>query len=220
MGLFREHVERCILLSFEKREKLFALSGEHFLHLDLDSGTTQFNENLALPFQVLGTESENTLTWLWAWADEQAEIPEQLTRSSREIRAWFEREGLAELVRPSVDLDLADGTMFSVVGVDVCRAGAFYRNPYEGGALFLLLFSIDIDRQPDLDRAAFVRILGELAAGYDLDLKHVIRSYFQAKGLPYAESKETVNAQLSTGERIILEFSGTSPARINGEPLV
>lgn len=220
MGSFREQVERCILLSYEKREKLRLLAGEHFLDLDLDAGTARFSEKLMIPFQVLGTESDNTLTWLWAWADEQTDIPEQLTRSSREMRSWLEQEGLSDLVRPSVDLDLADGAMFSVVAADVCKASAFYRDPYEGGTLFLLLFDSAIDRQPDLDRAAFVRVLGEIIAQFDLDLRTVVRSYFMTKGLPYAESGDTANAQLSTGERVLLEFGGrTSNVRINGEPL-
>lgn len=221
MVSFREHVERCILLSCEKQEKLRSLAGEHLLHMDLDAGTVRFSEALSVPFQVLGTESENTLTWLWAWADEQTDIPHQLIRSSLEMRAWLQQEGLNDVSRPSVDLDLADGTMLSAVATTFCKASAFYRDPYEGGALYLLLFSRDIDRQPDLNRTGLIRILGELVAMFDLDLKNVVRSYFLAKGLPCSESAETVNAQMATGERVILEFDdNASKVMINGEPLV
>ena len=219
MSTFRRQFERCALVSLEKREKLLSLVGEHFLQLDLDEGMARFNEHLSLPFQVLGTESDNTLTWLWAWAEEQTEIPEQLVEASHEVRAWLGRQGMSDLTRPSIDLDTADGTMFAAVATDVCRAGAFYRDHYEGGSLFILLFSSDIDRQPDLDRAALVRILNDLFAQYDLDHRIVLISYLRAKDLPYLETADSLSAQLANGERIIAEF-GTNGRleRINGEP--
>jgi hypothetical protein len=220
MTMFRRHFERCALRSFEKREKLLSLVGEHFLQLDLDEGIARFDDRIALPFQVLGTESENTLTWLWAWAEEQTEVPDRLLDASRDLRTWLEREGLNDLVRPSVDLDLADGAMFAAVAAEVCHAGAFYREHYEGGALFILLFSSEIDGQPDLDRSGLVRILGDLIAQYELDHRNLLLSYLRAKNLPFSESAETVNAQLASGERVIAEFlPGGAIARINGEPL-
>jgi hypothetical protein len=219
MNSFRRHFERCALTSLEKREKLLSLVGEHFLHLDLDEGLARFDDRVFFPFQVLGTESENTLTWLWAWSKEQTEVPEQLQRSSREMRSWLEEAGLTDLTRPFVDLDVADGTMFAAVAADVCRAGSFYRDPYEGGALLILLFSSEIDRQPDLDRIALVRLLNDLFAQYDLDQRNVLLSYFRAKNLPFLETAETVNAQLVNGERIIAEFGPHGLDHLNGEPL-
>jgi drug/metabolite transporter (DMT)-like permease len=57
------------------------------------------------------------------------------------LRAWGEKEGLQEFTLPSVDLDRADGTMLSLIASEVCKASGYYRDPYEGGALFLLLFA-------------------------------------------------------------------------------
>lgn len=219
MRPFQEHFERCALLSLEKREKLLHLAGEHFLELDPDTGIARFQERLSLPFQVLGTESDNTLTWLWAWADEQTEMPEPLTRSSRDLRTWFEAQGMHELIRPSVDLNLADGTQIAVIATEVSGAGAFYRDIYEGGSLFILLLGNEISLQPDLDRPALVRALGDLASRYEIDHRHVLTSYFRSKGLPLSEDAGTVNAQLANGERVIAEFGpGGRALLINGEP--
>lgn len=220
MNLFLSHFERCALASLEKREKLLALAGEHFLELDLDAGMARFSDRGPFPFQVLGTESENSLSWLWAWADEQTEMPDGLMRSSREMRAWLEANGMTELTTPSVDLDLADGIQLAVVASDVCKASAFYRDTYEGGSLLLLLFGSEIIAQPDLDRQAFIRLLADLASRYEFDQRNAVVSYFEGKGLPCAATDFSVNAQLSNGERILAEFGADRRLQLlNGEPL-
>jgi hypothetical protein len=216
---FRQQFERSALLSLEKREKLLHLVGEHFLQLDLDAGVARFSERFSFPFQVLGTESENTLTWLWAWAEEQTEMPDHLLRASRDLRAWLQGAGLNSLALPSVDLDVADGTMISIVAAEVSKAGAFYRDHYEGGALFILLYGSEIDAQPDLDRAGLLRAFTDLASRYGFNHRNAFCSYFLAKGLPLSESAGTVNAQTAAGERIVAEFGADGRLEtINGEP--
>ncbi len=219
MDLFQQEFERCALLSLEKREKLLGLAGDHFLELDLDAGAARFREGLSLEFQVLGTESENTLSWLWAWADEQTEMPDRLVRSARDLRQWFQDRGMQEIIRPSVDLDVADGNRIAMIGAEALGAGAYYRDRYEGGALFLLLFGGELHAQPDLDRGSLLRVFRDLTAQYPCDHRNVLASYARAKGLPAAGSDDMLNLQLAGGERILAEFSsGGSLLRINGEP--
>ena len=216
----RTHVERFALLSLEKRDRLASLAGEHFLELDVDAGIARFNDRLNVPFQVLGTESENTFTWLWAWADEQTEMPEQLQRSARELRSWLDANGMSGLTRPSLDLEEADGLLLSVVATEVCKASAFLAEHYEGGALYLLLFSPEIDRQPGFDRQTLVRSLRDLLERYDLSSRGLLLSYVEGRGLPHALTGNTLNAQLESGERLVAEFDAAGKIiTVNGEPL-
>ena len=60
--------------------------------LDPDAGKLRFN-GLEFPMQVLGTESDNTLIWLWAWADEHTEVPAGLLQSAIELRNWGAGDG-------------------------------------------------------------------------------------------------------------------------------
>jgi hypothetical protein len=78
MAKITEYLELYALISLEKQEKFDRLIGEHTMELDVDTGTIRFSNGLAVPFQVLGTESGNTLTWLWAWSDEQPDMPDHL----------------------------------------------------------------------------------------------------------------------------------------------
>src|SRR5512143_1441503 len=93
---FQAYLERYALLSLEKQDKLESLIGAHLHELDLDAGTIRFDA-LQFPVQVVGTESYNTLTWLWAWADEQAELPANLIQSAVQLRSWGTEADIPEL---------------------------------------------------------------------------------------------------------------------------
>lgn len=220
MTALKPYFERFALASLEKQARLYSFLGEHILDLDLDAGTARFSDSLAFPFQALGTESDNSLTWLWAWAEEQAEIPPNLLASARALRAWGEKEGLQEFILPAVDLDLADGTMLSLIASEICKASGYYRDPYEGGTLFLLLSGIALDDQLVFDRRGLVRQLADLASHYDFNHRNALLSYFRARAIPATDAGETVSAELANGERLVAVFDAAGQVRtINGEAL-
>ncbi len=206
MSSITEYLEKYALISLEKQEKFVKLVGEHTRELDLDSGMIRFNTELVFPFQVLGTESDNTLTWLWAWSEEQTEIQETLLKSSRALKTWGEREGVHEFVVPAVDLDKTDGRVVSLIAAEVCKASCYYRDPYEGGALYVLIFSRAIDDQQPFDFFGLSRRFSELLSLYDINHKNVLVSYFRMKGLPIAEKDRFVEAELANGETLKAEF--------------
>src|SRR5512143_3792050 len=111
---FQTYLERYALLSLEKQDKLESLIGEHLHELDLEAGTIRF-DTLQCPVQVIGTESDNTLTWLWAWADEDAEVAGVLLQSAIGLRMWGAEAGVVELTTPSVDLNRAEGHAIAMI---------------------------------------------------------------------------------------------------------
>jgi len=127
MNTHTHYLEQYALLSLEKQDKLAFLLGDHTYELDLEAGKIRFNDDREFSFQVLGTESDNTLTWLWAWADEQTEVvPEHLLQASRQLRDWGRHAGIREFISPAVDLDRADGRVLSMIAAELCRASCFY----------------------------------------------------------------------------------------------
>ncbi len=202
---FQTYLERYALLSLEKQDKLELMIGEHLHELDPDAGVVRF-DRYQFPMQVIGTESDNTLTWLWAWSDEQAELPANLMQSAIQLRAWGSTEGIPEFTMPSVDLNRADGNAISLIAAEVCRASCFYRDSYEGGAVYLLLFDATIDTGPSFDRQHLVRRLADLFSRYDLNHRNVILYYLAAKKLAPAATGTTVSCELESGERLVAEF--------------
>lgn len=219
MASLQTYFERFALVSLEKQELFFRLLGEHSLDLDLDAGIAGFSSGLKCRFQVLGTESDNTLNWLWGWADEQTEIPASLTGSCRELRSWAEKEQIPEFLSPSLDLDRADGNMMSLVACSLCNATAFYRDHYEGGTLFLLLFCEGMERVRGFDRSGLLKQLRELAQTYDMDIQNVLLSYFREKGLPVVDGPREISGELPSGERLVADLDDQGRiCSINGEP--
>jgi hypothetical protein len=201
-----EHIEKYALLSLEKQEKLSTLIGEHTWELSLDSGVIRFNGEVEFPFQALGTESDNTLTWLWAWADEQTEIPESLLTSCRQCRDWGIGEGVEEFTSPSVDLNRADGHLMAMIASEVCRASCYYRGPYEGGAVVILISGEAIDKQPAFDLKGLSRQFTNIISLYDFNHRNALLSYLRAKGLPFIEKGPLITAELAAGENLAAEF--------------
>ncbi len=206
MNDFISYFEQYALLSLEKQEKLVRLIGEHTAELDLDSGKIIFDNGLDLPFQALGTESDNTLTWLWAWAEEQTEIPENLLTSSLQLKEWGKREGIAEFVIPSVDLNRADGHVLSLIAAEINEASCYYRSSYEGGSVFVLIFSEAVDRQPPFALAGLSRQFTDLISRYELNHRNALVFYLCANNLSFNEKGPFVTAELATGERLTAEF--------------
>jgi hypothetical protein len=221
MNTLTHYLEQYALLSLEKQDKLAFLIGDHTYELDLEAGKIRFNDDREFSFQVLGTESDNTLTWLWAWADEQTEVvPGNLLQASLQLRDWGRHMGIKEFTSPAVDLDKADGRILSMIAVELCRASCFYQDIYEGGAAFLLLFDKRIDSQPSFDLLRLCRRFLELLNQYTLDHRITLLSYLRAKGLSPVETAGTISCDLESGESLNADFDDAGHLKqLNGEDI-
>ena len=188
--------------------------------VDFDAGRLRFSEGPEFRFQVLGTESDNTLNWLWAWAEEQEDLASGLLTSSLQMKEWGAKAGIPEFTVPSVDLEKADGRILSLIASEVCAASCYYPDSYDGGASFLLLFGGELERQPGFDVAGLSRQFSDLPALYELNHRNAFVSYLRAKGLPFTEQGTVMDLELESGEHVRLEFdSAGSLKTMNGRRL-
>ncbi|HYA87974.1 MAG TPA: hypothetical protein VEI57_13025 [Nitrospirota bacterium] len=213
MKNFTDYLEQYALFSIEKQFKLARIIGEQMHELDLDAGVIRFSRDLSLPFQVLGTESFNTLTWLWAWAEEQTEIPENLIQTSLQLRDWGVHEGIREFTMPSVDIDKADGKAIAIVSTQIASANSWFRDSYEGGAVYLLIFDKSIENEPSFDKASLFTSMTDILSRYELNQKNVLLSYLQMKILSPIERGTLISCELENGERLNAEFDDAGKLR-------
>jgi hypothetical protein len=221
MGKLTEYLEHFALYSLEKQDKLALLLGNFTHQIDIDARTIKFNESLDISFQVLGTESDNTLIWLWAWADEQPEdIPDELRKASRELRDWGLRKGVQEFTLPSLDLHKTEGHALSMIACELCNASCYFRDVYEGGSVFLLLFDKRIDMQPSFDLLRISHRFLELISRYELNHRKTLLAYFRLKSLPFTDTGHTVAGELDSREQLSAEFDDTGRlVHLNGAPI-
>ena len=199
------YLEQYALITLEKQDKLEALIADSLHELDLEAGKIRFDE-YEVPVQVIGTESDNTLTWLWAWADEQEELPADVMQSAIQLRTWGAGKGIPEFTTPSVDISTVDGQAIALIAADVCKANCYYADHYEGGAAYLLLFDRGIDQQPPFDRQRLLRRMTDLFSQYDLNHRNTLLSYLQKKELFPITERNIISCELESRERLNAEF--------------
>jgi hypothetical protein len=207
MSSLTEYLEKYALISLEKQEKLARLiDGQMVADLELVTGRIRFSDGPEFRLQVLGTESENTLNWLWAWAEEQDDLTSDLLTSSLQMKEWGAKAGIPEFTAPSVDLEKANGHILSLIASEVCAASCYYQDAYDGGASFLLLFGKELERQPSFDAAGLVRQFSDLIALNELNHRNALLSYLRLKGLPYTDQGSILKFELESAEQMSAEF--------------
>lgn len=70
----QELLERYGGIALEKQLAISDRIAELDWNVDMSAGTATFGNDLTLPIQMLGSVSHQSNTWLWAWANNQAQI--------------------------------------------------------------------------------------------------------------------------------------------------
>ncbi|MEO8606305.1 MAG: DUF6882 domain-containing protein [Chloroflexota bacterium] len=135
-ALFLQHVAA----SYDKQMALGDLIGGSDWQFDMGTQSLTFGTKIRFKIQVIGTESTHSRTWLWSWANEASGIPTPMLRASDSLRTYGQRSGIREFTQASFGLsDQANGHILSMIASGLCNGDAYYRGPYDGGALFMLI---------------------------------------------------------------------------------
>ena len=137
--LFLQHVAA----SFDKQIYLEAVLRQARWSFSLDEGVLALqlpHEVLQLTVQILGTESAEDCTWLWAWANAGSGVKPYLLKSAEQLRHLGHERGIVELHTPvlPVSAQVNAGTLTAIAS-GVCRAGCSFAVPYPGGVLCMLI---------------------------------------------------------------------------------
>ena len=149
--------EACAALH-ERQERLkkdFALGAHQRWDWDQRTGRIVFS-NDGIPavdarVRFIGTLSQSSGTWLWAWANFNLE--RKVRDASRRIRSFGEEHGFPMLTTAKWRADEVDGWEMAAIGAEVLRADGVYRTPGENGFTYMALAGVRAARA-EPDRAA------------------------------------------------------------------
>ncbi len=126
----------------ENLRSAFRLGEWQQYHYDQDAETLTFSSagraGLVARIQVVGSTSNRSRTWLWAWANPT--ILEPVRSRLSVVRQFGLRNDFRRLVEPSWPGDEIDGWEMTAAAAYLLEAAGAYRAPSEEGALFLLIF--------------------------------------------------------------------------------
>lgn len=163
---------------------------------DMASGTLAFGDQHAFKIQLLGTVSEETATWMWAWANDASQIPDGLLSAAQRLR---DHQAVADIsifqhAEPFALNDQTSGHRLTMIASGLLGANAYYRGPYEGGALYMLVIDPDFpadQRNPaQVVASSFPQFIQNVQV---FDHKLAFRHYAEAKGL----SVETTEGEMN-----------------------
>ncbi|MDZ4763170.1 MAG: hypothetical protein SGI73_01365 [Chloroflexota bacterium] len=137
---YAELLHRCAAPAWDKQMYLGDLiKDEPRWDSDLANGLLTFGK-YTFRVQVLGSESDLSTTWLWGWANTTSNLPPSSFMAAHQLRTYGEQHKVAELMTAYHERsNTVNGHMLSMIAVMICGGNAYYRAPYDGGAVFLLL---------------------------------------------------------------------------------
>ena len=143
MTTFQDLFTKHGAASYDKQIYLQAMLGKNGWGFDLNISVLAFRrpheEPLQLGVQVLGTESEDTHSWLWAWANDSG-MPLSQMESTLQLKQLGEADGIDELSSPELAITpLVNPARLALVACGILRGAATFRAPYPHGAAHLLI---------------------------------------------------------------------------------
>jgi len=199
--LFAEHVGTGVA----RQLALGDLIGKRGWELDLTSGTVMFGDDLRYQIQLLGTESHDDGSWLWAWANEASDFPPAVLQLCGWLREYGRGHGVAELTEPTFPLQRADGHRLALVASGL-TGRCYFRGPYSGGAVF---FHLD-DAPPQItapvrpERA--LTVLSEVIQSVPVDHRVVVESFLHQQSWRLDPTSTSVTAHHSDGSTLRVNF--------------
>jgi hypothetical protein len=195
--LFELHVASSV----DKQLQLSELIGDHDWQLDIDRGKINFGELGPWRIQVLGLASKRTGTWLWSWAIQTIEIPPGLLKVVTALQRLGELKDVPEFVNFELPKGEQIGTRLAMTATGMFKADAFYRAPYSGGALYLLLADPIYPRERVNPTVRIPTVLPQVFQRFrNLDHRQVLDGYLAYYGL----------TAVPEGPDVVIE-SGTEP---------
>ncbi|MEU8071636.1 MULTISPECIES: DUF6882 domain-containing protein [unclassified Micromonospora] len=199
--LFAEHVGTGLA----RQLALADLLGERDWQLDVPDGTVTFGNDLRYRVQLLGTESHDDGTWLWAWANEASNLPPALLHLAGWLREYGHRQQVAELTEPTFPLRRADGHRLALLASGL-TGRCYYRGPYDGGAVF---FHLD-DAPPQI--TAPVRpervptVLAQVLQSFPVEHRVTVEAFLHQQGWRLDRAPMSVTAQSQDGSVLRVDF--------------
>lgn len=131
--------ETCIKSMARQLVFLEFLSGRSWF-IDTTEMIVKFGDDLTYPIQLLGTASDISQTWLWAWANDASGFPPAILEKVNSIKNHGTQHDIEDFTEPQIPLqETNDAHRIAMVCSELVGGVPYYRGPYPNGAVFFLV---------------------------------------------------------------------------------
>lgn len=178
-------LERHVFRVLANQYRLMEMLGQHSWQFNMKSGNLTFTsqadgrELASCPFQVLGTTSDCSNTWLWSWANEESGIPEALLRGVNKIRRHAEKNNLP-LFLDSNEIPMRHerfGAELAIICTGSLELFTYYACGYEGGCLYTGIEHCAGAEERSLSAVATVNVITTAISALDFDHREALFAF-------------------------------------------
>ena len=163
-------------------------------NVDFDRGIISFGED-EYPLQFLGSESNSSNTWLWAWENING-FDENIISLAREIKAKGEKLNLEALTTAEIDIsDELNGHTLSIVACGLADKNyCYYYGPHSGEAILVAFDGVDEKVFTPVDAKDFADIVVRCIQQFPLNHKLFVESFLEWNKTKYEWKENTLIA--------------------------
>lgn len=192
---FQELFEKYAGISSEKQENILELIGDKAWNADMIEGTLTFDEDLTFPAQILGSVSHIDNTWLWIWANKNAEYNEKMIRQANDLRKYGELHSIYELSAPSFEVYENDWHKIGMIASGLYDYSFYYSGNYgEGSALFTVKSS-KINKNMKNNPENILKVFPKLISIFEMNHRNAFRHYLLAKDFSISEEDKNISGK-------------------------
>lgn len=172
-----------VIGSFDKQLRLAVAHGEDSWGFNMTSGEITFNKSVTYKIQILGSEDHVSSTWLWGWANKASKIPDSLLHVGNELRSLGEKHTITQLTTAKLSLDVLNGHTVGLIACGFANGKAYYRCPYENGALFVLITDDKLQLPVENKVVRATRVIPECISALEIkDHRAATTAYLRQNG--------------------------------------
>ena len=175
-------------------------------NVDFDRGIISFGEE-EYPLQFLGSESNSSNTWFWAWENING-FDENIISLAREIKAKGEKLNLEALTTAEIEItDELNGHILSIVACGLAdKKYCYYRGPHSGGAIFVAFDGVDERVFAPINAKDFADIVVNSIQQFSLNHKLFVESFLEWNKTKYKWQGNLIIADFKKDGELKIEF--------------
>jgi hypothetical protein len=201
----QELLEKFGGIALEKQHNFGEIITENNWNIDMETGMISFGDNLVFPFQILGTFSHSSESWLWAWANEKSGIPEKLMEQALILKKYGEDNGIDLLKNSEFEADKNDLHLIGIIASGMFNSSCYYLGNYGSGTMCVTIKSKEIDKYFENNHLKIFTVFPQLISLFEMNHRNSFINYLKEKDYKI-EIKEKEIVGIRNGNKAIATF--------------